>query len=57
VAAQDRFTLQVPNDLAFSEIRGYDTWQDVAVSQVKDRLKVIVANDAMINAYKGQRPQ
>src|ERR1700752_2711900 len=52
LAAQDRFTLQIPNGLAFSEVRGYDTWQDVAVSQVKDGLKVIVANDVMINAYK-----
>jgi hypothetical protein len=51
-AAQDRFTLQIPNGLAFSEIRGYDTWQDVAVSQVKEGLKVIVANDTMINAYR-----
>lgn len=52
LAAQDRFTLQIPDGLAFSEIRGYDKWQDVAVSQVKDGLKVILANDVMINAYK-----
>jgi Cytochrome P460 len=52
IAQQDRFTLQVPNGLAFSEIRGYEIWQDVAVSQVKDGLKVIVANDAMISAYR-----
>jgi hypothetical protein len=35
LAAQDRFTLQVPNGLAFSDFRGYETWQDVAVSQLK----------------------
>jgi hypothetical protein len=52
VAAPDRFTLRAPNGVAFSEIRGYDTWQDVAVSQTDDGLKVIVGNPVMINAYK-----
>jgi hypothetical protein len=32
LAAQDRFTLKVPNGLAFSDFRGYDTWQDVSQS-------------------------
>ena len=27
IAAQDRYTLQVPNGLAFSEFRGYENWQ------------------------------
>jgi hypothetical protein len=52
LAQQDRFTLQVPNGLAFSDFRGYDTWQDVSVSQTETSLKAIVANDAMINAYR-----
>ena len=52
LAAQDRFTLKVPNGLAFSEFRGYEAWQDVAVSQTEDGLKVISANNAMINAYR-----
>jgi hypothetical protein len=52
LAAQDRFTVTVPNGLAFSEFRGYETWQDVAVSQTENGLKVIAANDAMINAYR-----
>jgi cytochrome P460 len=52
IAAQDRFTVKVPNGLAFSDFRGYDTWQDVAVSQTETLLKVIVANDTMINAYR-----
>src|SRR5260370_26147966 len=50
--AQDRFTLKVPNGLAFSEFRGYETWQDVAVSQTENGLKVIAANNVMINAYR-----
>lgn len=56
VAQQDRFTLKVPNGLAFSDFRGYDTWQDVAVSQTENGLKVIAANDAMINAYRSGIP-
>jgi hypothetical protein len=56
IAQQDRFTLQVPNGLAFSEIRGYETWQNVAVSQTETSLKTIVANDVMINAYRDGVP-
>jgi hypothetical protein len=52
LAAQDRYTLKAPNGIAFSEIRGYETWQDVAVSQVDGGLKVIVGNAAMMNAYR-----
>lgn len=52
LAAQDRSTLKVPNGLAFSEFKGYETWQDVAVSQTENGLKVIAGNTAMINAYR-----
>jgi hypothetical protein len=52
LAAQDRFTLKVPNGLAFSDFKGYETWQDVAVSQTESSLKVISANNVMINAYR-----
>jgi len=51
-AAQNRFTLKAPNGVAFSDFKGYETWQDVAVSQVDGGLKVIVGNTAMINAYR-----
>ena len=33
LAAQDKYTLHVPNGLAFSEFKGYKDWQTVAVSQ------------------------
>jgi len=52
LAAQDRFTLKIPDGPAFSEFKGYETWQDVAVSQTETGLKVIAANDVMINAYR-----
>ena len=51
-AGQDRFTLKAPNGVAFSEFRGYDTWQDVAVSETEEGIKAILGNPAMINAYK-----
>jgi hypothetical protein len=43
LAAQDKYTVQVPGGLAFSEFRGYEDWRVVAVSQTADVLKAIVA--------------
>jgi hypothetical protein len=51
-AQQDRYTLKIPDGLAFSEFRGYDTWQDVAPSVTEGSVKSILANPTMINAYK-----
>ena len=56
LAAQDRFTLKVPNGPAFSDFRGYENWQNVAVSQTENGLKVIAANTAMTNAYRSGIP-
>jgi hypothetical protein len=33
LAAQDKYTVKVPNGLAFSDFRGFEDWQSVAVSQ------------------------
>jgi hypothetical protein len=52
VAAQDRYTLEIPDGLAFSDFKGYDTWQDVAVSETEGSVKAILANPEMIAAYK-----
>jgi hypothetical protein len=52
MAPQDRSTLKALNGIAFAEFKGYETWQDVAVGQVEDGIKVIVGNDVMINAYR-----
>jgi hypothetical protein len=56
ISAQDKYTLQIPNGLAFSDFKGYENWQLVSVSQTEDRLKVIVANPVMIDAYKAGIP-
>jgi len=55
-AQQDRYSLKVPNGLAFSEFKGYDTWQTVAVSETEGSVKAILANQTMIDAYKAGIP-
>jgi hypothetical protein len=56
LAAQDKYTVQVPNGLAFSEFRGYEDWPAVAVSQTADEFAVILANPVMIEAYRAGVP-
>jgi len=56
LAEQDRYTLQIPDGLAWSDFRGYEDWKNVAVSQTESSLKVIAANDVMINAYRDGVP-
>ena len=55
-SAQDRYTLKVPDGLAFSEFKGYEKWQVVAVSQGGELIEVILANPLMIEAYKAGVP-
>ena len=56
ISAQDKYTVKVPNGLAFSEFKGYEAWQTVAVSQNGDLIEVILGNPAMINAYQSGLP-
>jgi len=56
IAAQDRSTLKVPGGLSFSEFKGYETWQVVAPSQVKEGIKIIAANPVMMKAYAAGQP-
>jgi hypothetical protein len=51
ISAQDKYTVSVPNGLAFAEFRGFESWQAVAVSQAGDKIEVILGNPSMINAY------
>jgi hypothetical protein len=52
ISAQDKYTVQVPNGLAFSEFRGYEDWPVIAISENEGIIAVIVGNRAMIDAYK-----
>src|SRR5216683_2844088 len=56
MSAQDKYTVQVPNGLAFSEFKGYEDWQPVAVSRTEGVLAVILANPVMIDAYRAGVP-
>jgi len=51
---QDKYTLQIPGGLAFSEIRGYEQWQVVgpSITEAANVIRVIVANPVMIKAYQ-----
>jgi hypothetical protein len=52
ISAQDKYTVQVPDGLAFSEFRGYEDWQVVAISENGGKIAVILGNPVMIDAYK-----
>jgi hypothetical protein len=54
--AQDKYALKSPSGIAFSDFRGYEDWSVVSSARTDEVLKVIVANPAMINAYKAGIP-
>jgi hypothetical protein len=56
ISAQDKYTVQVPSGLAFSDFRGYENWEDVAVSDTENTIKAIVANPTMMAAYRDGLP-
>ncbi len=56
ISAQDKYTVQVPDGLAFSEFRGYENWEIVSVSLAENVMAVILANPVMIEAYKSGIP-
>jgi hypothetical protein len=56
MSAQDKDTLKVPGGLAFSEFRGYESWQLVSISQDGDLIAAILANPVMIDAYRAGVP-
>jgi hypothetical protein len=56
ISAQDKYTVKVPNGLAFSEFRGYEGWQTISVSHNGPHLALILGNPAMIDAYKAGIP-
>jgi hypothetical protein len=55
ISAQDKYALNVPGGLAFSEFRGYEGWQVISTSYGV-RPAVILGNPAMIEAYAAGIP-
>ena len=56
VYAQDKYALKSPSGIAFSDFKGYEDWAMVSSARTDEVLKVIVANPAMIDAYKAGVP-
>ncbi|MGO9946151.1 MAG: cytochrome P460 family protein [Steroidobacteraceae bacterium] len=56
VNAQDKYSLRVPDGLAFSDFKGYEDWQLISSAKTDDRMKVILGNPTIIAAYKSGIP-
>src|SRR5271154_1423808 len=56
VSVQDKYSLKIPNGLAFSEFRGYESWSVISLSHNGDKLAAILGNPEMISAYKAGIP-
>lgn len=57
ISTQDRYTLKVTGGLAFSEFKGYETWQTISLSHNGDKLAAILGNPTMIEAFKSGIPE
>ena len=55
IAAQDKYALKL-GKLSFGDFRGYENWENIAVSQTEKQMKVILANDVMMKAYRQGLP-
>jgi hypothetical protein len=57
LAAQDKYTLRVPNGLSFSEFRGYEGWRVISISlNGSGHLAATLGNPVMIKAYEAGIP-
>ena len=56
VYAQAKYALVSPGGVAFADVKGYEDWAVVSTARTSEVLKVIVANPAMIQAYKAGAP-
>jgi hypothetical protein len=54
--SRDKYTLKSPSGIAFADFKGYEDWSVVSSARTDEVLKVIVANPAMIKAYKSGVP-
>ena len=56
ISAPDKYSVQVPGGLSFSEFKGYEDWQSVSVSKTDHAFALILANPTMIDAYRAGIP-
>lgn len=55
-STQDKYALKVPGGLAFSEFKGYESWQLISISHNGDHLAATLGNPAMIKAFQTSIP-
>ena len=60
VTAQDvgpaKYAVKVPGGLAFSEFKGYESWQTISISHGEKLLAVTLGNPEMIKAFQAGIP-
>src|ERR1044071_4517081 len=56
VTVHDKYTVKVPGGLAFSEFRGYESWQAISISRNERVMAMILGNPVMIQAYQAGIP-
>ncbi len=54
--AHDKYTVKVPGGLAFSDFKGYESWQVISLSRNDKAMAVILGSPAMIDAYQAGVP-
>ena len=52
----DKYAVRVPGGIAFGEARGYEKWQAVSLSRGDTAVALILANPAMIEAFRSGVP-
>jgi hypothetical protein len=50
ISAQDKYSVKVLNGLAFSEFKGYESWETISISENGGLIATILGNPAMIDA-------
>jgi hypothetical protein len=56
VSAEDKYSLNVPGGLAFSEFRGYEDWPVISIHHTDELLKVILGNSVAMEAFRAGVP-
>jgi hypothetical protein len=56
ISAPDKYAVQVPDGLAFSEFRGYEAWPIIAISEDGGEIAAISGNPTVIDAYSAGVP-
>lgn len=57
LATQNKYSLSVPGGLAFSEFRGYESWQAISMSRNERVVAMTLGNPVMIDAYRAGFPE